>query len=76
MTKSQDYRVFTSTGIELKIALTLSMFSYVYFSKKNCQGADLNIPIFFFTNYYFFTAIYLGRKMYPLVKLFPDRARV
>lgn len=34
MTKSQDYRVFTSTGIEPKIALTLSMFSYVYFSKK------------------------------------------
>lgn len=71
MTKSQEYRVLTPTGIELTIALTYSMFIF----PKNCQGVDLNISIFF-CELLFFTTAYLGRKMYPLVKLFSDRARV
>lgn len=45
MTKSQDYRVLTSTGIDCFNIIDVLV---CLFFQKNCQGVDLNIPLFFF----------------------------
>lgn len=50
MTKSQDYRVLTSTGIDCFNIIDVLV---CLFFQKNCQGVDLNIPLFFFANYCF-----------------------